>query len=675
MKKILGLLFLSALALSCFFACKGVQQKPVKVKVKVEVIAGKGGKVEVNPALPKCGMVKEGTVLTVKATVNDGYDFGKWIMNGQEVHGTELSWNFTVQKENIKINAHFLNQTTYNVRITETDNGTVTASPAIPQDGKVRGDTVITFTATPEEGFKAHQWVVVGNYESIEGGEDGDVILKTEITDDLTVSVSFISTAVAANSGDTGTLHWEVIETEDGKTLKITGNGPMPNYATLGEAPWNGHIGEITKVDIEQGCTNIGDNAFINMIKLKEVIIPNTVTRIGTYSFQAALSLETVNIPGSVKSIEYAAFEDIQELRNPILNEGLESIGEFSFSGCEKLENLTLPSTLKAIGRSAFEGCAEVKKITIPIQVKEIKENTFSNCAALTELTFHENLEKIGKEAFNACTSLQTVDIPAKVIEIGVGAFGGCTKMTTITVNAGNTEFIVDANVLYNISKTRLLTYPSGKTDTSFAIPSTVTEIDSYAFMEVESLTNVTFPNNLKKLGRYAFTRCDRITTVSLPASLEDIGDAPFLGCFSLANISIPDSNANYMTENDILYNKAKTYLLQYPAAKEDADYVAPSTLQRIANFAFNPNPKLKTVELPAILNFVGEFAFGFCKSIEKFTCKVEDPTAITVELYAFFRGNNATTCTLWVPKGSADKYRGLEEWERGFGGNIQELP
>jgi len=673
MKKSLGLLFLSVLVLFCFFACKKVQSK--LVKVKVEVIAEKGGVVEVSPELPKDGMVQEGTLLTVKATANDGYDFDRWSMNEKEVHGNELTWNFTVQKENIKINAYFLNKTTYNVIITKTDNGTVTASPEIPQDGKVRGETVITFTATPEEGFKTHQWVVVGNYEALEGGEDGDKILKTEIIDDLNVAVSFISDAPLTTSGDTGPLHWEVIEADDGKTLKIRGNGAMPNYESLGSSPWSAHASEITKVDIEAGCTNIGDNACINMIKLKEVIIPDTVTRIGVYSFQAALSLESINIPASVKIIDEGAFEDIQELRSLILNEGLESIGNFTFSGCEKLENLILPSTLKDIGRSAFEGCIEVKKIVIPTKIKEIKENTFSNCESLADLTLNEELEKIGKEAFNACTSLETLSIPSKVGEIEMGAFGGCTKMTTITVDSGNTKFIADANVLYNISKTRLLTYPSGKLDTSFAIPSTVTEIDSYAFMEVESLTSITFPNNLKKLGQYAFTRCDGIKTVSLPASLEDAGDAPFLGCFSLSSISIPDSCANYMTENGILYNKSKTHLLQYPVAKEDADYVAPSSLQRIANFAFNSNIKLKTVELPELLNFVGEFAFGFCKSIEKFTCRVKDPTTIEVKLFGFFRGNDATPCTLWVPKGSLEKYMALEEWERGFGDKIKELP
>ena len=664
---------LSLLVIPCMLACKGTSKTP-PIKVKVEVIASEGGTVHVSPSLPTDGMVQEGTTLTFTADPNDDYDLQKWTMNENEVHGTELEWKLTVQKENIKVNAYFLNQNEFTVNIESSENGKVTASPEIPQNKKVRGNTVITFTATPNDGFVVKEWVIVG-LDPLEGGEDGNTTAKVKITDNLSITATFKSNAPIAKSGETGPLHWEYIEESDEvKTLKITGTGAMPDYASLEEVPWIDLAEDITKVTIAAGCTNIGNYAFMNVIALKEATIPNTVTRIGKWAFQAALSLATINIPSSVKIIEESAFEDVQELKTLTLNEGLETIGEFAFSGCAKLEGLHLPSTLKDIGRSAFEGCEAISQITIPSQIKRILENTFTNCIALSSLTLNEGLEEISKEAFAGCATLQNPNIPASVNKIGEGAFSDCSEMTSITVATGNTDFLAESGVLYNISKTRLLTYPSKKADTSFNIPTTVTEIDGLAFTGVKALTSVSFPQNLEKLGTNAFNRCDNITTINLPASIKEIKVAPFHSCAALTSISIPSANTKYMTEDGILYNKDKTHLIQYPAGKENADYVAPNSLQKIGGYAFFQNVNLKTVDLPSTVNFIGIFAFGFSRSIEKITCRVEDPATIELEMLAFFRGAQAVECTLYVPKGSITKYQVAEQWAS-FAPNIKELP
>lgn len=41
----------------------------------------------------------------------------------------------------------------YKVTLTKSDHGTVTAVPALPTDGMVAKDTLITFTAKPDERF------------------------------------------------------------------------------------------------------------------------------------------------------------------------------------------------------------------------------------------------------------------------------------------------------------------------------------------------------------------------------------------------------------------------------------------------------------------------------------------------------------------------------------------
>ena len=676
MKRFLSVSFVSVLVASCFFACgNGQKPKAQNKKVKVEVIAGRGGTVEVSPTLPEDGICDAGTTFTVKATVNDGYDFARWTMNEQEVHGTELTWNFTANNEDIKIHAYFLNKTKFAVTIEESENGIVTAHPEIPQDKMVRGNTIITFTATANEGFVVNEWVIVGGEDPIAGGEDGDATVTLEIVENLNITATFKSDVPLENSGDAGSLHWEVFESGIDNVLKITGRGAIPNYSSIRELPWAGHVQTITKIIIEDGCTEIGEHAFDSMVKLRSASIPNTVTHIGKWSFQAALSLVEIDIPASVKIIDESAFEDIQELRTLTLHEGLETIGEFAFSGCAKMTSFKLPSTLQSIGRSAFEGCEAITQISVPANVKKILENTFTNCSALSSLTLNEGLEEIAKEAFNNCVALKSVSIPSSVTAIGAGAFSDCGNMDTITVATGNTHFEAENGVLYNIGKTRLLTYLPKNTSTSFNLPSTVTEIDAFAFSGVTALTNVNFTENIATIGENAFTRCDGLTTINLPASLTNIANAPFHNCTSLTSINIPNTNQNYLTEDGMLYNKEKTHIIQYPAGKDSESYVAPDTLKKVGGYAFFGNKKLKKVELPHTLNFVGIFAFGFCSGIEKFICKVKDPSTITTELHAFFRGEDAIECMLYVPKGSASKYLELEEWLDGFGENIDELP
>ena len=70
-------------------------------------------------------------------------------------------------------------------------------------------------------------------------------------------------------------------------TLTISGTD-MPNYAS-GNAPWYSRRGEIIKIVIKSGVTNIGECAFKDCNNLTSVTIPNTVTSIGKQAFDACI--------------------------------------------------------------------------------------------------------------------------------------------------------------------------------------------------------------------------------------------------------------------------------------------------------------------------------------------------------------------------------------------------
>ena len=133
--------------------------------------------------------------------------------------------------------------TKYTVTLNQTANGNVTASPAIPTDKQVDKDTLITFTATANAGYKIGKWTVTGSALEANTGADGSSTAKVKITANTTVSVSFEAIPKHAITfsveGANGTLKAKSdgvpetstspINVEEDKTVTFTAE-PITNY-------------------------------------------------------------------------------------------------------------------------------------------------------------------------------------------------------------------------------------------------------------------------------------------------------------------------------------------------------------------------------------------------------------------------------------------------------------
>ena len=79
----------------------------------------------------------------------------------------------------------------YKVTLTKSGHGTVTAVPALPTDGMVAKDTLITFTAKPDEDFVVDRWILsTGGFEA-GTGTDSSAVAKIKVTAAVTVTVNF----------------------------------------------------------------------------------------------------------------------------------------------------------------------------------------------------------------------------------------------------------------------------------------------------------------------------------------------------------------------------------------------------------------------------------------------------------------------------------------------------
>ena len=298
----------------------------------------------------------------------------------------------------------------------------------------------------------------------------------------------------------------------------------------------------LTSITIPDSVTSIGDLAFSGCTSLTSITIPDSVTEIGSSAFSGCTSLTSITIPDSVTSIGDLAFSGCTSLTSITIPDSVTEIGSSAFQDCTSLTSITIPNSVTSIGYYAFYGCTSLTSVTIPDSVKAIYSSAFSDCSSLTSVTIPNSVTSIGEYAFRDCSSLTSITIPDSVTSIGDYAFSGCKSLTAIDVEVGNNNYTSMNGVLFNKDKTELICYPAGKTDKSYNIPDSVTEIDWRAFEDCTSLTSITIPDSVTSIGNWAFNGCTSLTSITIPNSVTDIDDSAFRDCTSLTSITIPNS-------------------------------------------------------------------------------------------------------------------------------------
>ena len=306
---------------------------------------------------------------------------------------------------------------------------------------------------------------------------------------DLDTDAILSSFATAATSGDFGEnncLHWEVSTgVFSGKTLTISGTGAMPNfdfphgnlapwwnYDALGMLTSFGNFkleGELKKVVIKDGVTNVGDYALFFLPAATQVTLPGSVTSIGRYGIAmcskltglsipkgvteigdfglAGDGLTAVTLPDGLQSLGRGAFDTCASLTNTTLPAAITAVPGKCFADCTKLLNVKYAGTVTAIGDLAFESCKALTAAPIPETVTTIDKAAFTGCTALTDVTIPAGVTAIPEDCFRGCTALADMKLPGTVTSVGHNAFTGCTALKDVrcygaapAVEPGNTE-------------------------------------------------------------------------------------------------------------------------------------------------------------------------------------------------------------------------------------------
>ena len=425
--------------------------------------------------------VEKGKTVTFTAFPEAGYEVKEWQIFGTGAvfeAGTGTAGNNTAQvnlKEgltDLTVKVSFKVQTLtpkHLVTMAAGANGSISAEPALPADGMVNENTIITFTASPDSAsYTVDAWTITGG-QLLAGGQAGSSTAMVKITEPVTVAVSFklkppttytVSFGVAGTNGSisatyktggaaftSGTavaentvLVFTASPATDYKVEKWTENGT----AVLGNTS-NTYEHTVTKaaeiqvsfvssVEIPDNFT-LSDGAEYKVVDKaqKLVIMTKRGNNAGNYI------VYTVNVKPEYSGITYTLT-------------GFSDNGINSFGGWGSLEAFALsgPSNFLSVEGGVLFDKHKTKLIrypvgkdgtsyTVPASVKVLGNSSFYHSNNLTSLILPDGLTTVEDFALYACQKLQTVYIPSTLTSIGEG-FLAFSNVEHVKIPEGVTE-------------------------------------------------------------------------------------------------------------------------------------------------------------------------------------------------------------------------------------------
>ncbi len=431
---------------------------------------------------------------------------------------------------------------------------------------------------------------------------------------------------------------------------------------------------KLTNVKLPANLTTLNNSAFKNCSSIAEITLPSSLKSFGTGVFNGCTSLKKVSIPEQITFIPNATFSGCSSLSEVVLSENVSKVDSLAFRNCSSLVKAYFYSETTVISSSAFNGCAALTIVGYTNSSAETFANTYNfkferlrkridygtfgsadsplswtyyddnelviegfgamsgwkdsksvpwskYSSEITSVVIDEGVTNIISYSFNNFVKVQKIHIPATVIEIQSNAFAGSVSLKSFDLASESKSFAVVGGVLFNYDKTTLICYPSGKVESSYYVPETVTNIFGYAFSGSKNLTAITISANVEIIGSFAFSSCN-----------------------SLTDISVDDKNVIFSELDGVLFSDGGTVLVYYPLGKTITSYQVPNGVTNIAADAFNGCNNLSIISLPDSLINISDRAFYNNRALEQ----INIPDTVSyIGKYAFYNCNSLKTVNI----------------------------
>ncbi len=419
----------------------------------------------------------------------------------------------------------------------------------------------------------------------------------------------------------------------DGSNLRIVGSKAFSQAG-------------ISEFNIPASLISLGDRVFYGSTALRKIRVAdgNSVYMVKNSALYNSDGTSLIYYPSglageytvdsSTKSIETAAFA-YSRSNGVVLNDGLVSIGEEGFA-YSRIGGIAFPESVETLGTAVCSNCNRLSDVEFADEgkISILPESSFSGTYALNSILIPNYIRYLGKQAFY-CSRLVSVNLEddSRLADIGMFAFA-VTNIKTISIpdsvqNIGMSAF----SNINNLSKV------------GFSNNSKCESIGESAFSYTYNLKEFLIPDSVTSIEDNALYESG-ITKIGIGANLTSIGSGVFASCHNLSDITVDEKNAKYASYDGVLYNKNKTILILYPAARSGS-YTLAKTTEKIDRYAFSGASKLSEVVMNEGLTEIGENAFEYCETLQT---PVLPSTLTEIDGYAFMWCSGMTD-KLIIPK------------------------
>ena len=181
---------------------------------------------------------------------------------------------------------------------------------------------------------------------------------------------------------------------------------------------------------------------------------------------------------------------------------------------------------------------------------------------------------------------------------------------------------------------------------TSVIIPATVKRIGWESFRR-SGISSIVIPDCVTMIGEAAFSRCPNLTTVVMKGAVKAIRDYTFLECVKLRDVELPAS---------VKWIGSKAF-----RKTAISSFVIPDAVTSIGYMAFNGCASLTGVTIGESVDSIATHAFGGCPGLSRVVCKALTPPKLTAE--NCFDAGTYASATLFVPRRALNEYRTAQFW------------
>ena len=246
-----------------------------------------------------------------------------------------------------------------------------------------------------------------------------------------------------------------------------------------------------------------------------------------------------------------------------------------------------------------------VSALVIPEEIDGHKvialgDNAFKGKKLLEYVEIANTVTYIGSQCFESDKELANVKLSSNIKRMESGAFGNCTSLTEITIP----KSLEEAGREYGFGMYDYGPFCGCTNLKTVKLEKGLTQIAGNLFMRCYGLEDIDIPDTVTTIGENAFKLCTSLENVKMYNSIDEINGRAFAGCTSLKSVSLPDSITGMGTEI-------------FSGCTSLSSVKLPNKRVNIMSSTFEGCTSLTEITLPDTVTTIQDHAFKNCTALK----------------------------------------------------------